>query len=124
MRVISLSSKAHSIIAIVRQLQQEDIKIRRQTVAKILKQFRECGTLADQPAPGRKPIVSMQHLDFIDAKLEENDELTVVGKKKKFYFCRVSRAFALALSYIYVLFFRFAASTLERNGHSAFNRYH
>ena len=98
MRVISLSSKASSIIAIVRQLQQEDIKIRRQTVAKILKQFRECGTLADKPAPGRKPIVSMQHLDFIDAKLEVNDELTAVGKKNKYYFCRVSRAVALALS--------------------------
>ena len=98
MRVISLSSKASSIIAIVRQLQQEDIKIRRQTVAKILKQFRECGTLADKPAPGRKLIVSMQHLDFIDAKLEVNDELTAVGKKNKYYFCRVSRAVALALS--------------------------
>ena len=99
------------------------IKIRCQAVAKILKQFRECGTLADKPAPGRKSIVSIQHLDFIDAKLEENDELTAVSKKKKYYFCRVSRAFALALSYIYVLFFRFATSTLERNGHSAFNCY-
>lgn len=100
MRVISLSSKAWSINAIVRQLKQEDIKIRRQTVPKILKQFRECGTLADKPAPGRKPIVSMQHLDFTDTKLEENDKLTAVSKKKKYYFCRVSWAFALALSYI------------------------
>lgn len=36
--------------------------------------------LADKPIPGRKSKVLSEHLDFIDAKMEENDKLTSPGK--------------------------------------------
>lgn len=69
-----------SINAIVRQLKREGFQIRRHTVARIIKQYKECGGLTDKPAPGRESVVTREHLDFIDAKLEENDELTAPGK--------------------------------------------
>ena len=81
LRIISLSSMSKSINAIVRQLQEEGFKIRRQTVARIIKQFKDCGSLTDKPPPGRESVITREHLDFIDAKLEENDELTAPGKK-------------------------------------------
>ena len=50
------------------------------TISKLVKKFTRYGTLADKPIPGRKSKVLSQHLDFIDAKMEENDELTSPGK--------------------------------------------
>ena len=79
-RIVSLSSKSKSINAIVRQLQDEGIKIRRQTVARIIKKYNEEGSLADKPASGRKPVLTMEQMTFIDEKMEANDELTAVGK--------------------------------------------
>ena len=93
LRIVSLSWNSTSINAIVRQLQYEGIKIRRQTVARILKRYRDCGSLADKTAPGHKPVLSMEQMNFTDAKMEENDELTAVGKRIKMiaelmnYFC-------------------------------------
>lgn len=80
LRIVSLSSKSKSINAIVCQLQEEGIKIRRQTVARILKKYKDSGSLADKVSNGRKPILSMEQLNFIDAKMEENDELTAIGE--------------------------------------------
>ena len=88
MRVISLSSKARNINAMIaRQLQQEDIKIRCQTVAKILKQVRECGTLANKPAPGRKPIVLMLNLKKTMSLLQSvrKKNTTFVGLVKRLH---------------------------------------
>lgn len=83
LRIISLLLMSKSINAIVRQLQKEGFKIRQHTVARIIKQFKECRSLTDKPAPGHESIVTREHLDFIDAKLEENDELPAPGKTLK-----------------------------------------
>ena len=69
-RIVSLTTKSKSINAIVRQLQDEGIKIRRQTVAKIIKKYNEEGSLADKPASGRKPVLTMEQMTFIDEKME------------------------------------------------------
>ena len=37
-------------------------------------------TLCDSPRFGRPKILQQRHLDFIDAKMEENDELTAIGE--------------------------------------------
>ena len=79
-RIVSLSSKSKSINAIVRHLHVEGIRIRRQTVARILKRYKEDRSLADKPASGRKPILTLEQMTFIDEKMEANDELTAVGK--------------------------------------------
>ena len=57
----------------MRQLQDEGIQVRRQTIARILKKFKENGTLSDKTATGRRPILTME-------QMEENDELTAIGK--------------------------------------------
>ena len=79
-RIVSLSSKSKSINAIVRELQDEGINIRRQTVARIIKRYKENGSLADKPAPGCKPILTLEQMTFINEKMEANDELTAAGK--------------------------------------------
>ena len=38
------------------------------------------GSLADKPASGRKPILTLEQMTFIDEKMEANDELTAVRK--------------------------------------------
>ena len=79
-RIVWLSSKLKSINAIVRQLQDEGIKRRHQTVASILKRYNEDGSLTDEPALGSKPILALEQMTFIDEKMEANDKLTAVGK--------------------------------------------
>ena len=66
---------------IVRQLREEGFKIRRQTVARIIKKFKYCESLTDKPAPDREPVIRREHLDLINAKLEENNKLLASGKK-------------------------------------------
>ena len=85
LRIISLSSQLQSINSIVRQLHEENIKIRRQTVARILKKFKREGTLTDETVPGRKTILTREQLEFIDAKMEENDELTSIGETRRLF---------------------------------------
>ena len=58
----------------------EGIKIDRKTVAKYYKRFKRDLPLGDLPHSGRPPTLQRRHFDFIDQKLEENDELTSVGK--------------------------------------------
>ena len=64
----------------MRHLQEEGIKTKLHTVGRILKQYKSSGSLADKTAPGWKPILSLDQLNFIDVKMEENDELTAIGK--------------------------------------------
>lgn len=78
-RIVSLSSKSKSINAIVRQLQDEGIKIRRQTIARIVKRYNEDGSLADKQASGHKPILTLEQMTFIDEKMGANNKLTAVG---------------------------------------------
>ena len=71
LRIISLASKSKSIKAIIRQLKGEDMRITRQMVAKVLKKYRESGTLTDKTAPGRQPNLTRDQMDFIDSKMED-----------------------------------------------------
>ena len=68
--IVSLSLKSKSINAIV----HEGIKIGRQTVARIVKRYNEDGSLADKPALGGKPILTLENMTFIEEKMEANDE--------------------------------------------------
>jgi len=83
LRIVSLSLKSKGINAIVRQLQDEAIKIRRQTVARNMKRYNKDGSLADKPPLGCKPILTLEQMTFINEKMEANNELTTVGKNLK-----------------------------------------
>ena len=80
-RLLSFYKSNAKIAKAVRELfSVEGIKIDRKTVAKYYKQFKRELPLGDLPGSGRPPTLQRRHFDFIDQKLEENDELTSVGK--------------------------------------------
>ena len=65
----------------IRELSRADgVKISRKTVRKYYKCFRQNTPIGDLPRSGRPPTIQHEHFDFIDQKLEENDELTASGK--------------------------------------------
>ena len=72
----------------VRELEAIDnVKIDRRTVAKLLQKMRTNSSIADKMGPGSgTPKLLRQHLNFIDQKLEENDELTAPGRFNYFFF--------------------------------------
>ena len=106
-RILSLSSKSKSINAIVRQLQAEGIKIRRQTVARIIKRYSMDGSLADKPTSSRKPILTLEQMTFIDEKMEANNELTAVGKN-------LIEMITVVTETIYSTRFQFAITGLQK----------
>ena len=87
LRVLSLLKQGKKISETVRELKAVDnVKIDRRTVAKLLRKMRTNSSIADKAGPGRTPKLLRQHLDFIDRKLEENDELTAPGRFNYFFF--------------------------------------
>ena len=75
----SLSFKQTSTA--IRELSRTDgIKISRKTVRKYYKCFGQNSPNGDLPRSGRPPTIQHEHFDFIDEKLEENDELTASGR--------------------------------------------
>ena len=81
LRVLSLLRQGKKISETVRELQDVDgVKIDRRTVAKLLQKLKTNSSIADKTSPGRPSKLLRQHLDFIDQKLEENDELTAPGR--------------------------------------------
>lgn len=57
LQIVALLPKVNNYCVIVGHLQEEGVKIRRHTVARILKQYRDSGSLAGKTAPGHKPLV-------------------------------------------------------------------
>lgn len=80
LRVLSLLKKGKKISETVQELQKEDgIKVDRRTVAKLLRKIKTNSSIADKIGTGRPSKFREEHFDFIDRKLEENDELTAAG---------------------------------------------
>ncbi|KXJ16808.1 Transposable element Tcb2 transposase [Exaiptasia diaphana] len=85
LRVLNSFKKRRNVAETVRKLRSDDgIKIDRRTVSKLFKKFKTGQSTADKPNKGRTPTITKQHYDFIDQKLEENDELTSVGLQRLF----------------------------------------
>ena len=83
LRVLALFRLNFKVCQVVRELSREGIKLARKTVGKFFKKFRDKDfALCDSPRCGRPKILQQRHLDFIDTKMEENDELTAIGKSR------------------------------------------
>ena len=79
-RALSLLKRGKTIAGTVRELKEIDgVSINRKTVAKLLRHLKTNTSIADKARSGRPSKLSQEHLDFIDQKLEENDELTAPG---------------------------------------------
>jgi transposase len=82
LRIYSNFKRNTKVCNMVKELKEnDDIVISRNTVVRWYKKFRETGslTLADKKSSGRPSLVKKCHMDFIDQKLEGNDELTAKG---------------------------------------------
>lgn len=80
LRALSLLKKGKTIAGTVRELKEVDgVSINRKTVAKLLRKMKTNSSIADKARSGRPSKLSQEHFDFIDRKLEENDELTAPG---------------------------------------------
>ena len=81
LRLFSFFRANFKISTAIRELSRTDgIKISRKAVRKYYKCFRQNSPIGDLPRSGRPPTIKREHFDFIDQKLEENDELTASGK--------------------------------------------
>lgn len=65
---------------IVSVLAAENIVVSRQTVSKIIFKINTTGSVANKPKSGRKRLVNVDVMNFIDISMEKNDECTSVGK--------------------------------------------
>ena len=81
LRLFSFFRANVKISKIVRELFNADgIKISRNTVSKYYKCFRNLSYCGDARRSSRPPKIQERHFNFIDRKMEENDELTAPGK--------------------------------------------
>ena len=65
------------IAQIRRHLANEDgIKVTRQVISNFCKRYVETRMLTDEHEGGKKPILSTEHFDFINEKMEANKELS------------------------------------------------
>ena len=79
LRLLSFFQANFKISMVIRQLSCTDgIKISCKTVRKYYNCFRQTSPIGDLPRSGHPLTIQHEHFDFIDQKLEENDELTEI----------------------------------------------
>ena len=61
---------------IVKLLQEDGIKTSRTSVSLFIGRHKRTGSVDDAQRSGRKPILSLADVNFIDEKMMSNDELT------------------------------------------------
>ena len=80
-RIVTLKQQGKTIIAIRSALEEEDIVCSRQSISAFWKTWLETSSLKGRHGGGCKRKLSQEHLDYMDTKLRENNELT--GKELK-----------------------------------------
>ena len=74
-RIISLSNLGKQYTAIWKIiLRGENKNVSRQAVASTVRKFKFANTLTSAVKSGRKKIITMDHLDFLDQSYDQNDE--------------------------------------------------
>ena len=82
-KIVRLREQNTNITQIVKILGDDDCKISRLSVRRFLKRFQERQSFANAPQPGRpNEEVTPEVLNFIDAEMEKNDELTAPKLRK------------------------------------------
>ena len=75
-RVITLFQRGTSVTDIQNRLAEENSAITRQSLHRLIRKFRDHGTVQDLPKRTRSIKLTDEMMEFIDSKLQENDELT------------------------------------------------
>lgn len=83
-RIMLLHSQNFKLSEIVKSLAAENVQVSRQTVSKFIRKSKQSTITVNKPM-GPKPKLDLVHLDFFDAKMEENDELCAAGNINTVY---------------------------------------
>ena len=76
-RIVTLYfTKGVNVTNIAKLLKEEGIKVSRSAVSLFVSRYKKSGSLQDANRSGRKSKITNEHLNFIDNKMKENDELT------------------------------------------------
>ena len=85
-KIVRLRARNKNISEIVRILAEDDCKTSRLSVRLFLRCFKERGSFENIPLPGRPAEhVTLELLNFIDAEMEKNDELTSPNLRRKIF---------------------------------------
>ena len=87
-KILRLKSNGKGPSEIERILAEDDVKISYWSVVRFLRRFQERKSLDNAAKSGRPPLgVTMELLNFIDAEMESNDELTSPELAKRILLC-------------------------------------
>ena len=81
-RIVSMHTKGFKVKSIMETLHADGIAITRQYISRIIKRFKQKGSIADKENKGRITRLKLGHLDFIDNSYKANDELTANDLQK------------------------------------------
>ena len=85
-RIVRLQLRGKGPSEIVKLLAEDDVKISKWSVIKFLKRYRERQSLENAPRTGRPSEgVTIEVMNFIDAEMERNDEMTSPLLARKIY---------------------------------------
>ena len=85
-KIVRLRERNKNISEIVRTLAEDDCKISRLSVRRFLRRFHERQSFENTPLPGRPAEeVTLPIMNFIDAQMERNDELTAPNLRRKIF---------------------------------------
>ena len=87
--MVLLKNEGKNYSEISSQLFTEGISVTRQTVACLIKRFNKTQSLEYQLSSGRPSKLHNVHQSFIKEKMQENDELTSIGKINIYYNMRL-----------------------------------
>ena len=73
-RVIYWHQKGYTLKGIQLRLKDEDITVSKRSLCLLIKKYRLHETILDLPRPVPPTKLSLEHLQMIDSKLEEDDE--------------------------------------------------
>ena len=81
-RIIHFSSLGYKSTSIVELLREEGLKVRVSAVYRLLKKYRETGTIARRPGSGRPTKITQEVLRIVEQQMRRDDETTAVQLQK------------------------------------------
>lgn len=85
-KIVRLREQNTNISQIVKILGDDDCKTSRLSVRRFLRRFQERQSLENAPLPGRpNEGVTLEVLNFVDAEMEKDDELTAPKLRRKLH---------------------------------------
>ena len=83
LRIVALAAEGYRAPTITKKLADENLKASRQGISKFLKKYKSTGSIYHAGGNGRKPKLTSNIRDFIDKRMEEDDETTLKELQQK-----------------------------------------